>query len=370
LNTPKISIVVPVYNAASHIPTLVAIVQAQTFKEWELILVNDGSKDNTAEVCKQFAKEDARIRLITQPNQGPSAARNTGIDAAKGEWINFMDADDSLLDCFLFSMYEVANQSRDIDIAYAGYIIVEQSRNDIYTYNTAVYEGFDSVRKAMGETNILHRCPLWGKLFRRSIMADKNLRFDTGLSHSEDRLFVYNYLLHTRGIATTSAIGYLYDSTTTTSLKNKHLAVEVLCHRQRMLQQAAHALVDQFKLEGEQVFKIAQHLIGLFSNSIQSLYYDYGNTTETVRQQKAFYDEFFDKELYRSVSNCKRWKTYESGDQRQQWALAQNFKAINKHLNVIDKKIAVSKFYAKLTYRRETAHNFARAVILLNRTIK
>lgn len=366
MHNPKISIIVPLYKAAKHIPSLVTNVQKQTFDDWELILVNDGSPDNTLQVCEEFAEQDARIHVINQQNQGPSVARNSGISAAKGEWITFVDADDALLDNFLLSMIVEAEKDPVIDIVYAGYIIVDRSSNDIYTYDTTSYIGESAVRDALANTQILHRCCPWGKLFRRSVMVEHNLRFDSQLRHSEDRLFVYDYLLHTRGIATTSTIGYLYDSTTITSLKNKHLDPDMLYHRQQKLQEAAHQVIEHFGMKGEECFMFAKHLFGLFATSIQSLYEDTGNKILTIQNQQKYYDLFFDKALYDEVKNTKKWVQFVNGNTMLIWAINQQFSKINNHLKTIDRKITISNLLAKLTNRKPKQRNFSKAIHKLN----
>ena len=94
---PLISVITPAYNAQKTLAKAVNSVIAQKFKDWQLIIVNDGSKDNTKEIAEQFAKQDSRIKVITQKNGGRSAARNAGLKAATGDYIAFLDADD----CFL-----------------------------------------------------------------------------------------------------------------------------------------------------------------------------------------------------------------------------------------------------------------------------
>lgn len=91
---PRISVILPAYNAADFLDAAVQSVQAQSFTDWELIIVEDGAKDNTAAICDRLAADDARIRVIHKANAGVSAARNDGMDAACGELIAFLDADD------------------------------------------------------------------------------------------------------------------------------------------------------------------------------------------------------------------------------------------------------------------------------------
>lgn len=366
MSHPQISIIVPAYNAEAHIPALVENVRKQTFEDWELILVNDGSSDATGEVCELFVHKDARIHVIDQENQGPSAARNRGIKEAKGDWITFVDADDALLDNFLLSMMTLAKQGKDVDIVHAGYIIVERSGNDVYTYDTTVYEGNVEVRNALANTRILHRCCPWGKLFRRSIMIENDIRFDTQLRHSEDRLFVYNYLQHTRGIATTSTIGYLYDSTSITSLKNKHLDIDMLYYRQQKLQEAAHQIIERFGMNGEECFMFAKHLFGLLATSIQSLYEDTGNTKLTISNQQKFYEIFFDESLYSEVKDTNKWKQFAKGNTLLDWAINQQFCKLNNHLKTIDRKIAISNLIAKIIKRQSTQREFTKVINVMN----
>ena len=94
---PKISIISTVYNTGPYLRPAVESILAQTFTDFELLLVDDGSHDGSAEVCDALAAQDARIRVFHQANGGPAHARNTGLDAASGEWVLFLDADDALL---------------------------------------------------------------------------------------------------------------------------------------------------------------------------------------------------------------------------------------------------------------------------------
>ena len=91
-----ISVVIPVYNVDKYITDCLESIVSQTFSEWEVVMVNDGSSDRSVEICKSFCERDSRFRVLEQENRGVSAARNTGIDACRGEYIFFMDADDTL----------------------------------------------------------------------------------------------------------------------------------------------------------------------------------------------------------------------------------------------------------------------------------
>ena len=96
ITSPLISVIIPVYNAAKYLPRCVKSVQAQTHKNLEIILVDDGSKDNSPQLCDAFAAQDPRVKVFHKPNGGVSSARNVGLDNARGEYIGFVDADDEV----------------------------------------------------------------------------------------------------------------------------------------------------------------------------------------------------------------------------------------------------------------------------------
>lgn len=362
-----ISIVVPIYNSKKNILQLISSIQKQTYEDWELILIDDGSIDNSLTICKQIAVKDVRIKVIHQENQGPSVARNVGIRAAKGEWITFVDADDGLLDCFLESMINVVKNSKDIDVVFAGYLIVESRNINVFTYDTVIYNGVKEIRKAITETNLLHRCCPWGKMFRRSVMVDNLIVFDEQLSHSEDRLFFYDFLIFARGMATTSSVGYLYDSTQSGTLKSKVLTPQQLALRQYRLAEAANRLIQYFDLNGEELFSIAKHLLLLFSNAIQNLYYALGKGKETIACQRDFYRKFFDEKMYMEVRECSKWGGIESSNYILSLAIHQEFKKMNEYLANVERKIEVYKILNKFLRKQTFEQDFFNVIKFLNR---
>ena len=188
-----ISVIVPVYNAEKVVSRGIDSILAQRFKDFELILVDDGSRDGSGAICDGYAARNSRVKVIHQDNAGVSAARNAGLKVAQGAWVTFIDSDDMVLDGFLEALVDAVNRDERIDLAYCGYAIVERNTS-IKTYRTTTYIGEDQLHDALSQTNLLYRCSPWAKLFRRSIIVDHGLQFDTNLTISEDRLFLYHYL--------------------------------------------------------------------------------------------------------------------------------------------------------------------------------
>lgn len=105
MNIPQISVIVPVYNVEKYLSRCIESILSQTFTDFELLLIDDGSTDRSGEICDEYAKKDTRIRVFHTKNRGVSAARNLGLDNAKGEWISFVDSDDWVENDYLKSLF-------------------------------------------------------------------------------------------------------------------------------------------------------------------------------------------------------------------------------------------------------------------------
>lgn len=122
MENPKISVIVPVYNVEKYLRKCVDSILSQTFTDFELLLIDDGSKDHSGEICDEYALQDDRVKVFHKENGGVSSARNLGIDVAKGEWITFVDADDYIAENLLQSL---CNIDSNVDIAFTGCTLIE-----------------------------------------------------------------------------------------------------------------------------------------------------------------------------------------------------------------------------------------------------
>lgn len=206
-----VSVIVPVYNVEKYLKRCVDSILAQSFSDFELILVDDGSTDSSGAICDQFAEIDDRISVQHNTNQGASAARNHGIDAARGEWITFIDSDDYVLPDYLYSLYQATLKS-DTDLVMTGIKLVYENEPD----KEVVREWQESVVKKenldeLYESNILQyqKGPVI-KLFKKEIIKKNGLCFNERLSRGEDALFVYGYLLHANVLSVASGANYVY----------------------------------------------------------------------------------------------------------------------------------------------------------------
>lgn len=182
------SVIIPVYNAETTLVKCVNSVLSQYFRGLELVLVNDGSKDQSLEICRAYAAKDDRVRVIDKPNGGVSSARNVALDIAKGEWVLFLDADDRLGENF-FEGVETATEDllirREAFFLQDGTAVDESSLEALVPQPTLA----EFVKDYVGSP--LLRGPV-AKFFRRSLIAD--LRFPEDMKVGEDSCFVQRYL--------------------------------------------------------------------------------------------------------------------------------------------------------------------------------
>ena len=191
-----ISIIVPVYNCIESLKYCVQSIQQQTYMNWKLVLVDDGSTDGTAGLCDQLAEMDSRIEVIHKLNGGVSSARNAGIDAAIGEYITFCDSDDYLEPDYLVSLLQTAESNTDCGHIWCCFQTVTgyQKENAVPNYSAAE----DIQRYTLQDYMTLHEMWLdtnpWNKLYRMDIIQDRSVQFPEDLSLGEDWLFNLAYI--------------------------------------------------------------------------------------------------------------------------------------------------------------------------------
>ena len=204
---PCISFIVPVYNMERLLPRALRSLRAQTLTDFEAILINDGSKDGSAALCAQAAAEDARFRFIDQPNGGVAAARNAGLDAARGEYIFFLDPDDWVESDMLQSLYEKAVEE-DADMVICDFYY-EIDETEGYVRVCQQPETLDHMTVLKNLFQQLHGS-CWNKLLRRVCCSKYNVHFDLNLSFCEDLYFNASLLLYPLRIAYLSRAFYHY----------------------------------------------------------------------------------------------------------------------------------------------------------------
>lgn len=203
---PLLSIIVPVYDVERYLPKCMDSILTQTFTDFELILVDDGSPDNCPALCDAAAAKDARIRVIHQKNGGLSAARNAGLDAARGAWIGFVDSDDYIAPEMYEAMYH-AVQSTGADLALCDYAEVDEAGAPCQSMHIRLekkdFTGRDLLKNATDSTIQ----PAWNKLYRRDVFAQ--LRYPEG-KLNEDLFLIPEICLNTQKAVVVPKALYYY----------------------------------------------------------------------------------------------------------------------------------------------------------------
>ena len=218
MSTPKVSVVIPVYNTEKYLKQCIDSITSQTLREIEIIIIDDGSREECARLCDEFAANDARIKVIHKENEGQGIARNHGIEAASGEYIGFVDSDD-YVDVQMYEALYAAAQKHDADIVMSGVSFVggntfskegEFVEKDYFNEET-VFENEDVKQVLLGvvganpseSDDSRYGVSVWKNIFKRSLILDKKIEFVSERKIiSEDAVFVVDFLRHT-----TKAVG-------------------------------------------------------------------------------------------------------------------------------------------------------------------
>lgn len=202
---PLISVIVPVYNVEKYLPRCIDSILVQTFTDFELILIDDGSIDSSGKICDEYAKIDSRIRVFHKENGGVSSARNVGLDNAKGEWICFCDADDWVLVDWLQSFS--SNFSSHVHFILSGFVSINAGEKQVFYQDN--YLSKEELVANCGTKEIWGY--LWCKCFKQSIINKFRLRFNANFKIWEDAAFIYEYVKYVDDFKVLNSAEYIYN---------------------------------------------------------------------------------------------------------------------------------------------------------------
>lgn len=269
---PLISIIVPVYNASLLIERCINSVLAQTYSEFELILIDDGSTDNSLLACQHLASKDSRIIVRHQDNKGVSVARNLGISISKGEWISFVDSDDYLDDSYLSNLLQ---NSDDCDLVVGGYnkILSSENKKSIgiqFTNISLTNNGIDAIE--IWDKVLIYGTP-WGKLFKSSLIKRFNITFPLDFSLHEDHIFFYEILLHVSQIGLSEKNGYNYINNGIETLSRKRIIQpELKWNAFLQLSSKLEGIIHKFNLKGSRLSMTQNFIVRLYISAIINCY--------------------------------------------------------------------------------------------------
>ena len=271
MNNPLVSIIVPVYNVQNSVARCLESICAQTWKDIEVILVNDGSRDESFSICEQFREKDPRIVLVDKSNSGVSETRNCGMSLAKGKYVQFVDSDDYLDPDFTERLVTAA-EANNADLVIAPYWMVipansskatqalenlqenlgidaEKKPDDIREYGflpEGIYDRDTFALRLMEKPASFFYSVLWNKLYRRDILADHHLQFTSEVRWAEDLVFNLEYILYANVFVSIPKAGYHY-------VQNP----QSICHTQINLASIVQNKLQVFRYYGPALIKRA-----------------------------------------------------------------------------------------------------------------
>ena len=199
---PKISIIVPVYNVEQYLPRCIDSILNQSFADFELLLIDDGSKDKSGAICDEYAAKDSRIRVFHKKNGGVSSARNTGLENSRGEWLSFIDGDDEITEGY----FNIRQEHEGVDVIIKPYCVengegcvtCQNNELNILTEREKIFRYYVQKRNNA----------LWDKIIKRKTVGTQ--RFNTNVSIGEDFLFFLSVLPNVKTIAFDDTGSYRY----------------------------------------------------------------------------------------------------------------------------------------------------------------
>jgi len=291
-----ISVIIPVYNVERYLDECIQSVVNQTYSDWECILVDDGSSDGSGDICDEWTRRCERIRVIHQKNGGVSKARNRGIEEARGEYIVFVDSDDSI---GVDHLWRIAN-AEDADLVVSG---IRQICEDGQTDETKPNANKNFVLNKdslIDFVDLNDKFLLYGpvaKLYKTSILNEHAIRFPAGCNYGEDLQFNLQYLEHVKTIAQVDDVSYFYRRGTETLSTKVRPNQFFQDYEQWQMLRAFYEKRDLWSQPSKEL--LYRRLWGIVYDGIFS--------TETSNKKILSIPEITELKDYQHVFHCSKW---------------------------------------------------------------
>ncbi len=327
-----VSVIVPVYNVQKYLPRCIESILNQTYKNIELILVDDGSPDKSGEICDYYAKKDGRVIVVHKENGGVSSARNTGLDIAKGKYISFVDGDDFLSNSAIDILCkEIVISNTDCSIGSIKRInlfktiLKKNLKSKIILSNTSQMVSFIFNRNKYDEPGLIA-----SKLYISKIIKDNRLRFTEGMKIGEDGEFFFNYLKFCHKISTIDSCVYYYNRLNLGYASKCYLELNnwiVHCLNQRLEFLNISALNDERKeLCVNALVSSFRWVVSKYTNSD----IDKFCCLEKLKETFVMYKQLILKYFPNNKINCSIWECCEKDEYNKVFSLLHNIENNNK----------------------------------------
>ena len=205
----KISIIIPVWNSEKFLKKCIESILIQTYTNFELILIDDGSTDDSHNICDAYSVKDERIIVVHQMNKGAAIARNNGLAIAKGDYVTFIDADDYIIADYLEKLYNVLITEDNVNLAVLNYYEVN-SKNELIKHALDSSKLTGNIQYDYDKLQSILWAP-WGKLYKLDIIQEHHIIFPPDLLIAEDQIFNFRYIYYVNKYAFIDIYGYYYN---------------------------------------------------------------------------------------------------------------------------------------------------------------
>lgn len=319
MNNPKISVIVPVYNVEKYLSKCIESILAQTFTDFELLLVDDGSTDGSGEICDEYAGKDVRVKVFHTENRGVSAARNLGIREASADWICFVDSDDWVEETYLSDLYCEGFSLNESIVCQRVYIEHEScpEKNMVSFIESDVVLHTPFSGEQILRYEVLDELFVFAKIFNKKLIEKEKIKFREDISISEDVTFLRTYLQYVKEIRLCSSFSYHYMKRDIVTLSNRKHSSEEWLRVSDAIMEANIGLLSRFpKLDVEYVKKVftLNGLLQLYFACINVNEDNYFSIFSYVRSKKHLFDKYFfsfnfEQRLFKSLFFIK-WIPY------------------------------------------------------------
>lgn len=288
MKNPSLSIIIPVYNVKNYLNKCIDSILNQSYKDFEIILVDDGSTDGSGEICDEYSKMNSKIKVFHKKNNGQGSARNLGLDVCKGKYIGFVDSDD-FIDPDMYESMIMILEEEDVDI-------VECGARNVYMDGTSA-EHDDNIYLKFNNKECLDHyirgnyfyTAVWNKLFKRNIITD--IRFPEGMIF-EDIYFTYHAYYKAKSIMYTSRCLYNYLAKRPNSTMNHGFDIREITNRLVLLKERMNFLYSKSLVEAADICRfnyykdVLEVYTRTYSNEIQDKEYYLDLLRDEIRNNK------------------------------------------------------------------------------------
>lgn len=269
---PLVSIIVPVYNAERYLNRCIDSILSQTMPDFELLLIDDGSKDKSGRICDEYSEKDARVRAFHKPNGGVSSARNLGLANASGEWITYVDADDRCSYIYLEHLLSKVDEGTDLIVSYA--VICDSMGEKAEVYPEYRVDATNFERLFVDSDMHWHTSP-WAKLYRANIIYENGLRFNELMHIGEDADFLFSFMLITDEIYVSSGTDYYYTCDVSGSLTKRINNVDSELASYRTIRYLVDRIIRQKNIKDNRAIENLGWLVASYVRRVlNSLYHN------------------------------------------------------------------------------------------------